>query len=212
MQLGNDEYVFIKENYLNTIGNLTLSGNNGKLGNKTFSDKRDLKEAGYKDSKLWLNKYLSTLGKWDKAEIEKRFDRIAERFLKIWEYPTIDVLDETDNGEINIFEAEDPKYKKLEYAIFFDQKIKVTQVTKLYVEVFKRLFEIQPETFFTTDLGARIGLAKNSDENGLRQAVSINDTYFIESNIDNNGKFDRIKQALIILKFEDELTIKYAKN
>lgn len=50
MELGNDEYIFIKENYLNTIGNLTLSGNNGKLGNKPFAEKRDLEGAGYKDS------------------------------------------------------------------------------------------------------------------------------------------------------------------
>ena len=212
MDLGNDEYVFIKENYLNTIGNLTLSGNNGKLGNKTFLDKKNLEGAGYKDSRLWLNKHLSSLDKWDKAEIEKRFTQIAERVLKIWEYPTINVLDEVDNGEMNIFEADDPKYKKLEYAIFFDQKIEVTQVSKLYVEVFKKFFEIQPETFFTTEIGARIGLTKNLDENGLRQPVPINDTYFIESNIDNNGKFERIKQALAIFDFEDELTIKYAKN
>ena len=212
MDLGNDEYVFIKENYLNTIGNLTLSGNNGKLGNKTFLDKKNLEGAGYKDSRLWLNKHLSSLDKWDKAEIEKRFTQIAERVLKIWEYPTINVLDEVDNGEMNIFEADDPKYKKLEYAIFFDQKIEVTQVSKLYVEVFKKFFEIQPETFFTTEIGARIGLTKNLDENGLRQPVPINDTYFIESNIDNNGKFERIKQALAIFDFEDELTIKYAQN
>jgi uncharacterized protein with ParB-like and HNH nuclease domain len=212
MDLGHDEYVFIKENYLNTIGNLTLSGNNGKLGNKTFLDKKNLEGAGYKDSRLWLNKHLSSLDKWDKAEIEKRFDQIAARVLKIWEYPNINIMDEADNGEINIFEAEDPKYKKLEYAIFFEQKIEVTQVSKLYVEVFKKLFEIQPETFFTTEIEARIGLTKNPDENGLRQSVPINDTYFIESNIDNNGKFERIKQALTIFDFEDELTIKYAKN
>lgn len=211
MELGSDEYIFIKENYLNTIGNLTLSGNNGKLGNKTFLDKQQLEGAGYKDSRLWLNKYLSTLDKWDKAEIEKRFAQIAERFFKIWEYPSIKILDESENGEINIFEAEDPKYKKLEYAIFFDQKLEVTQVSKLYLEVFKKFFEIQPETFFTTDIGGRIGLTKNPDENGLRQPASINDTYFIESNIDSNGKFERIKQALSILDFEDELTIKYAK-
>jgi hypothetical protein len=36
IELGADEYNFIKENYLNTIGNLTLSGNNGKLSNKPF--------------------------------------------------------------------------------------------------------------------------------------------------------------------------------
>lgn len=212
MELGNDEFIFIKENYLNTIGNLTLSGNNGKLGNKPFIDKRDLDGAGYKDSRLWMNKYLSILDKWDKTEIERRFDLISERFLKIWEYPQIEIEINGDNGELNIFEADDPKHKKLEYAIFFDQKIEVNQVAKLYVEVFKQLFELQPETFFTSDLGERISLTKNPTEKGLRQAVPINDTYFIEANIDNMGKFDRIKQALTTFDFEDELTIKYAKN
>ena len=212
MELGNDEYIFIKENYLNTIGNLTLSGNNGKLGNKPFIDKRNLDGAGYKDSRLWMNKYLSILDKWDKTEIERRFDLISERFLKIWEYPQIEIEPNGDNGELNIFEADDPKHKKLEYAIFFDQKIEVNQVAKLYVEVFKQLFELQPETFFTSDLGERISLTKNPTEKGLRQAVPINDTYFIEANIDNMGKFDRIKQALTTFDFEDELTIKYAEN
>lgn len=139
-----------------------------------------------------------------------RFEQIAERFLKIWKYPEVNFLEEIDNGEINIFEAEDPKGKKIKYAIFCSHKIEVTQVTQLYVEVFKKLFATQPETFFITDLGSRIGLTKNPDKTGLRQAVSINDTYFIESNIDNNGKFDRIKQALNIFELEDELIIKYA--
>ncbi|MDI6402870.1 DUF262 domain-containing protein [Balneolaceae bacterium ANBcel3] len=210
IELGNDEYNFIKENYVNTIGNLTLSGNNGKLGNKPFKDKRDLDGAGYKDSRLWMNKYLSILDKWDKSEIERRFDLISERFLKIWSYPQIEIKTNGDNGELNIFEADDPKHKKLEYAIFFDQKIEVNQVAKLYVEVFKQLFELQPETFFTSDLGERISLTKNPTEKGLRQAVPINDTYFIEANIDNMGKFDKMKHALTTFDFEDELVIKYA--
>jgi hypothetical protein len=79
--LGTDEYNFIKDNYINTIGNLSLSGNNGKLGNKPFITKRDLENAGYKDSRLWLNKYLSSLDKWNKAEIEIRSD-FLRGFLK----------------------------------------------------------------------------------------------------------------------------------
>src|SRR5699024_10873637 len=58
IKLGAEEYNYIKENYLNTIGNLTLSGNNGKLGNKPFKQKRDLDKARYKASRLWLNKHL----------------------------------------------------------------------------------------------------------------------------------------------------------
>jgi len=53
-------------------------------------------------------------------------------------------------------------------------------------------------------------LTKTPAEDSLRQAVPMNDTYFIEANIDNVGKFDRIKHALTIFGFEDELVIKYA--
>lgn len=214
IELGADEYNLIKENYLNTIGNLTLSGNNGKLGNKPFLDKKvmnvDGKEQGYNFSRLWLNRDLKEKTKWDKSEIEERANTISERFIKIWEIPEIDIELETTNDEINIFDAEDPKHKKLEYAIFFNQKLEVTQVAKLYIEVFKQLFDLQPETFFTSEIGDRLSLTKTPETSGLRQAVPISETYFIEANIDNMGKFDRIKQALTIFGFEDELSIKYA--
>lgn len=146
------------------------------------------------------------------SEIEKRFEQISQRFLDIWEYPDISLINEAKNDEISIFEAEEPKGRKLEYAIFFDQKIEVTQVTKLYAEVFKKFFEIQTEIFFTTDLGLKIGLTKDPVADAIKQPISINDTYFIESKMDSNGKFDRIKQALTIFESEDELIIKYAKN
>ncbi|MBS1538923.1 MAG: DUF262 domain-containing protein [Bacteroidetes bacterium] len=214
IELGADEYNLIKENYLNTIGNLTLSGNNGKLSNKPFLEKKvmnvDGKEQGYIFSRLWLNRDLKVKTKWDKLEIEERANSISERFIKIWEIPEINIELEATNDEINIFDAEDPKHKKLEFAIFFNQKLEVTQVAKLYIEVFKQLFDLQPETFFTSELGDRLSLTKTPETSGLRQAVPISETYFIESNIDNMGKFDRIKQALTIFGFEDELSIKYA--
>lgn len=211
VELGVEDYNYIKENYLNTVANLTFSGNNGKLSNKPFLEKKNLEDFGYKDSRLWLNKYLSSIEKWDRKEIEKRFDLISERCLKIWSMPNITLSEESDINEVNIFEAEAPKHKKLEYAVFFDQKLEINQVAQLYVEVLKQLFELQPETFFTTDLGAKIGLSKEPLGTKLRQAAPINDTYYIEANIDSGGKFDKIKYALTLFDFEDELSIKYAK-
>ncbi len=211
-ELSTEDYNFIKENYLNTVGNLTLSGNNGKLGNKIFSFKRDLENAGYKGSRLWLNKYLAGLEKWDKVEIERRLDLIAERFLKVWQIPEITISDELSNSEINIFDADDPIHKKLDYAIFLDQKFEIREVAKLYLEILKQLFELQPETFFTTDLGEKIGLTKSPAEDNLRKPVQLNDTYFIESHLNNMTKFDRLKHALTLFDFEDELTIKYAEE
>lgn len=82
----------------------------------------------------------------------------------------------------------------------------------MYVEVFKQLFDLQPETFFTTDLAEKVTLTKNPKEGNPRQPVQINDTYYIEGNIDNIGKFDKIKYALTVFDSEDELTIKYAEQ
>lgn len=211
IELGEEEYNFIKENYLNTIANLTLSGNNGKLGNKKFLSKKEMnvdgEEQGYKYSRLWLNGYLTQIDKWGKNEIEKRFQIIEERFLSIWVFPDIDTELDTDFNEVNIFDAEEPTFKKLEYVIFFDQKLEISTVSRLYLEVMKTLFDLQPQTFFTSDLAEKLSLTK--DSNICRQAIPINETYFIESNLDNKGKFERIKRALSVFDFEDELTIKY---
>jgi hypothetical protein len=174
-------------------------------------EKRDMENAGYKASRLWLNKYLATLDCWNKSAIEKRFDLIAGRFLKIWEYHNITVEMTSDNGETNIFDADDPTNKRVEYMIFCNERIEKNWVSEYYVAIFGKLFELQPETFFTTDLGNRIRLSKLGEESVLRRAAPVNDTYFIEVSYSAKDLFDRIKHALSIFDFEDELVIKYAE-
>ena len=91
--IGTSDYNFIQRNRLHTIANLSLSFNNGSLGNKCFKDKKNMntdnKKQGYKFSILWLNDYLKKINRWDKNRIEKRFEIIEERFLTIWKFPTI---------------------------------------------------------------------------------------------------------------------------
>ena len=81
-------------------------------------------------------------------------------------------------------------------------------MAKLYVEVFRQLIDLQPDAFHGTKLGERIQLT--DDESSLRQALQVSDRYFVEGNIDNMLKFDRIKLALTELGIEDELSIKYS--
>ena len=145
-------------------------------------------------------------------QITNRTVLISDRFLKIWNFPEINIEIETSEDEVNIFDAEPPtNYRKLSYAVFLGEKIETKDVTKLYVEVFKRLFLLQPESFFETELGEKIGLSKQSEIGNLKQPEQLNDIYYIEKNIGSNQyKFDRIKQALTIFDFEDELSIRYA--
>ncbi|WP_069790291.1 DUF262 domain-containing protein [Cyanobacterium sp. IPPAS B-1200] len=208
--LGKEEFDDIKNNYLHTLANLTLSGVNAQLKNKPFLEKRDLKDYGYKYSNLNLNKYLEDLDKWDKSEIQKRFNDLAKNFLKIWCYPDIDINDK-ETEEVNIFDADEPKGKKLEYAIFCDEKLQIKEVAKLYAEVFKKLFEQNSEIFFNSDLGPKIILKDEKNKNSLRQSVSISNNFYIEGNLDSNSKFEKIKYALKLFDLEEELIIKYTK-
>ena len=208
--LGESQFEEFREKYVNTLANLTLSGNNGSLGNRPFLSKRDLPEKGYRDSRLFLNKYLATIEKWDLEELKSRREMLTKRFLRIWKYPNVNIENESDNEEVNIFEAEEPTHKKLDYVIFFEQKQKISKVSELYLNVVSFLFTEQPQMFFTSDLGERIGLTK--DKNIPRQAMPINETYFIEANFDSKGKFDRIKYALTKAGITDELFIKYQSN
>lgn len=214
IELGEEQYDYIKEYHLNTIANLTLSGNNGKLGNKSFLAKKNMnidgKEQGYKYSRLWLSRYLATIEKWGNHEIEERLRIIQDRFLKIWILPEIDVQQSIDFSEVNIFDADEPTHKKLEYAIFFDQKLDIYTVSKLYKEVIITLFDLQPQTFFTSDLAELLVLTKDPEK--CRKATPINETYYIESNLDGASKFSRIKRVLTVFDFEDELTIKYREK
>ncbi len=98
---------------------------------------------------------------WNRKEIEKRANIISERFLRIWAIPEIEIDEELSNDVINIFDAEPPtNYRKLSYAIFFEEKIEVKDVTKLYVEVFKKLFDLESDSFFGTELESKIKLCQ----------------------------------------------------
>lgn len=116
--LAPDEYALLGEKYLNTVGNLTLSGNNGRLGNKTFLDKRDMNEnggeQGYRFSRLWLNRDLQGLERWGVEQVEARAERIAKRFLEVWPAPSVGVAADADTDEVNIFDAEEPRHKRLD--------------------------------------------------------------------------------------------------
>ncbi|HWZ15079.1 MAG TPA: DUF262 domain-containing protein [Mucilaginibacter sp.] len=211
--LGEGEYNLLKDKYLNTLANLTLSGNNGKLGNRYFTAKRDMnldgKEQGYKFSRLWLNRYLAGLSKWDYEELQRRFELISKRFLSIWPFPDIIVDDSSQSEEVNIFDADDPTNKKLDYAIFFNQKIEVSSISVFYGQIMRSLFELSPTLFFTSNIEEKLGLRKSASECNQPIALNESNTYFIEGNLNSTLKFDRIKLVLTAMDVNDELYIKY---
>ena len=80
---------WVRDTYLHTLGNLTLTGYNPEMSDKPFREKRDM-EGGFKQSPLHLNKGLGVLDNWDEAAIRARALRLSELALKVWAAPVLD--------------------------------------------------------------------------------------------------------------------------
>jgi uncharacterized protein with ParB-like and HNH nuclease domain len=207
-----DAFRMFAESHLHTIGNLTLSGNNGNLGNKTFAEKKhmnlDAREQGYVFSRLWLNRYLKDIDEWNLETYQERSRLLSERVLEIWRYPDMEIGDVAANEEVSIFEAEDPTGRKLEYAVFADERREITTFSDLYLTVMRELYVRNPEPFFTSSLRERLRVTKVASD--CRNAVELHGGYFIEGNLSSLAKFERIQEALTLFDAEDDLTIRYA--
>jgi len=78
----------IHENYLNVLGNLTITGYNSELGYKPFLKKRDM-EGGFREAPFKLNKMIRDVDNWNDVEINKRGKILANLALKVWPFPKI---------------------------------------------------------------------------------------------------------------------------
>ena len=85
--LGSD-WKDIQTRYLHTIGNLTLTGYNSELSDRSFLEKRDM-IGGFADSPLRLNRGLAKLDSWNQDRIEQRARSLADTALGIWKFPKL---------------------------------------------------------------------------------------------------------------------------
>ncbi|HAS6334001.1 TPA: DUF262 domain-containing protein [Vibrio vulnificus] len=83
-----DDWQSIQEEYVHTIGNLTLTGYNSELSDRFFTEKRDM-EGGFASSPLTLNQSLRDHDTWNKESIQARSRLLADKMQTVWRYPNL---------------------------------------------------------------------------------------------------------------------------
>lgn len=192
-----ERYNEIYEKYIGTIGNLTLTGYNSSLSNKSFVEKRDM-EKGFKDSRLKLNKYLASIDEWNEKNINIRAEQLFKVASNIWIYPSSTYSIEDENS--NIFSLEDNDdftNTKVERFSFNGENIKVTNWTELYEEVSLLLFETDSVPFirltkkhFNQDY---INKRFSNEESELRTPYKVSDKVYIEKNLSTESKLQTLR-------------------
>ncbi len=187
-ELGKD-YEEIHNKYLHNLGNLTLTGYNGPMSNKSFSVKQ---KKGFEISKLFLNESLKKEHKWTDEEIKSRGRMLAGIALKRWEYPKVDHLVLDGNYEPDYYELTDYEAfsgKKVDKIVFYgnEYKIRGGHWRKMYEIVCKELFKLDPQLFVTLEQdpefrkSRRKYISTNIEE--LSSPIEISEGVFVEGNI-----------------------------
>ena len=191
--------------YLNTLGNITLTGYNSKMSNRPFLEKRDM-EKGFKDSKLSLDKYLWNLEIWNENTIIKRAEKLKNIALKIWAYPKTDYVSlEQEANQFNLSEDYNFTGEKIKSFIFLGQIYTVNSWKDFYRVLSQNLYDLAPDIFnsFFNDGDFTNGRKMISDnKENLRSPLEITENIYIESNLSAEAIVNMAR--LMLRKYEIE--------
>lgn len=85
-QMLGEDWQEVHSLYLHSLGNLTITGYNAEMSNKSFGEKVN-GESGFKHSHLKLSESIAQCDVWNKKAIQRRTNILTDIILKIWKYP-----------------------------------------------------------------------------------------------------------------------------
>ncbi len=123
----------IQDQYLHTIGNLTLTDYNSEMGDRPFMIKMDM-ENGYKESALKLNAFVIKQTVWNEESIKERARLLSEKAKNIWAFP---VMKEDDLAPYQVEKAAE--------SITIDTYNPNELTKKLFYLLNQRILNLSPE-------------------------------------------------------------------
>jgi predicted transport protein len=185
-----DGWSEIQNRLLHTIGNLTLTRYNSEFSDRSFPEKRDFPEGGFKTSPLVLNQGLGDLETWNEQTIADRASRLAKKALKVWAAPIADesalklVLSKEKFVERATYTYEDHKQLQIQAVreLFLSLKEQVLAIDQaVYEDVLKLYIAFKADTNFvdvifkSTGLRLTINLAFGDLQDPNNRAVNVKD-------------------------------------
>ena len=199
----------IHSEYINTIGNLTLTGYNPELSNKNF----ELKKRYYEESNIKMSREIVNYDKWKDTEIKDRAEQLFEKAKKIWKLPqgydnkNIDNLEYGKNyllgSNINI------TGKKPSKLIISGKEYSIKSWKELIEKLCLELYELEPrilrELIYNTSFKGKEKDIVTQNKEKLRAPVKIDEDLYIESNLNSNAILNYANMIATEYELEEEI-------
>ena len=198
-----ENWIEIHEKYLHTLGNITLTAYNSEYSNRSFVEKRDMKEKGFSDSRLFLNKYLSTVGEWNKKNIKKRAEKLRDRVLEIWKYPSTEYKPKKDINKIFTLADDEITFTgktimSFSYNEYEDYKVGTWK--EFYELIAKELYKINPNIFINSLKNSSIENRISNNKESFYLPVRLSEKLYLKADMSSESLLLTLRK--IIEKFD----------
>lgn len=138
-----DNWETVRDRYLHTLGNLTLTGYNSELGDKPFAEKQELLKAAVTHiTVLYDNVKNKTF--WDSNAIEERAQNLADQLLRLFPIePPVHKIEFKD-PRYAIYTVADPTnatYKHVNYYELLGERVNVDSFAFMVRSVAAKLYD-----------------------------------------------------------------------
>ena len=192
----------IHATWVHRLANLTLTGYNPSLSNKSFIEKRDTEDGGYKASGLKMNQRIALQDTWGLPELEQRNTDLIELAKKIWAFPqTAFVATEKEFDSCSL-DDENVKLTGRDIVKYSYQNMEqpVSSWADMFEHVVKFLHQRDKSILSSlayspsTDLSSYV----SSSEEGLWSALKIDDNIFVERNTSTAMKMSILRRLFTL--------------
>ena len=208
----------IHSTWLHRLANLTLTGYNPNLSNKTFAEKRDAEEGGYKASGLKMNQKIAQKETWGLAELEERNHELVALALKIWPFPQSGFVPAEKEFDFCTLDDEDVNLTGRSIAKYSLQNVEqpVSSWSSMFEQVVKFLHEKDKSVLFelvhAPDEDSSLSAILSGTEDGVRIPLKIDDGIYIEKNTSTAYKISLLRRLFAHYEMNPADLVFYLKD
>lgn len=212
--LNREDWMEFHNNYVNRIGNLTLTAYNSEMSNKLYEEKKEHTDF----SRLVLNTYFKDKNNWKcENDIDLRANELSDIAIAIWPYPEVtNIEDIATESHFLLDDTDDYDYAGTNPAgiEIKDYKLVSESWVSLYIDVLKFLYEqnktlfislFDKENYFNSD--KRLLCEKNV----FRAGFKITDKLYTETNFNTERKIKNLKTIFRDYQYEEDDVIIFIK-
>ena len=207
----------IHATWLHRLANLTLTGYNPNLSNKTFAEKRDSKDGGYKASGLKMNQKISSMESWGLPELEERNDEMIALAKEIWSYPQTSFVPAEKEFDSYSLDDENAELTGRDIVKYSYQNVEqpVTSWADMFEHVVKFLHQKDKSILSRlayNSSGVDLANYVCTTEEGLRSVLSIDDHIFMERNTSTALKMSILRRLFVLYGADPMDLVFYLKD